>query len=556
MIKRELYRKLRFKLVMITLLVSIAPLLALGTTIYLQFAKVYREKVEEQIRNLARSHANALELFLRERTTILSTIVDTHSFATLSDPANLARIFESLNRRGDGSGLVDLGLIDAQGNHLAYAGPFNLGGLNYYQQSWFAQTMSRGRHISDVYLGFRKLPHFVIAVRGHDGERSWILRATIDSDLFHTLVRTAQAGRTGDAFILNGDGMLQTQPRFRGEILKHGGVDPKHFGEGTTVLEQRGADGRAVYYAGTWLKNNEWLLVLTQEAGNEMLGLIRTRNEEILIIALGCLGIVLATIFTTRQTVRRLEEADGHINEMNAQLVQCDKLAALGKMATGIAHEINNPLAVIGEKAGWMRDLLSDETFQESENLREFEKSIEKIEEHVERARKITHNMLGFSRRMEPHLDDVDLNAVIDQTHELLKNHARINAIEIRKELQPDLPVIASDHSQLQQVFLNLINNAIDAIGKEGLITITSRREGEDLLVSVQDSGPGIDLEVQRRVFDPFFTTKETGKGTGLGLSISFSIIEKLGGRLSVSSVPGQGATFTVKLPLKRPEKK
>jgi two-component system NtrC family sensor kinase len=126
MMKRELYRRLRLKLVLITLLVSIAPLLLLGATIYHQFSKVYREKVEDQIRNLARSHANALELFLRERTTILSTIVDTHNFAFLSDPANLARIFESLNRRADGSGLVDLGLIDENGNHLAYAGPFNL----------------------------------------------------------------------------------------------------------------------------------------------------------------------------------------------------------------------------------------------------------------------------------------------------------------------------------------------------------------------------------------------------------------------------------------------
>jgi two-component system NtrC family sensor kinase len=225
-------------------------------------------------------------------------------------------------------------------------------------------------------------------------------------------------------------------------------------------------------------------------------------------------------------------------------------------MAAGIAHEINNPLAVIGEKAGWMRDLLQEEGFQQSENLDQYTKSLDKIEEHVERARKITHNMLGFARRMEPRLDDVDINAVLNQTVELLANHARLNNIAIQKNFQNDIPVIASDQSQLQQVFLNLINNAVDAIGRDGQITLSTRNTGNFVEIDIQDNGPGIPKQLQPKVFDPFFTTKPAGSGTGLGLSISFNIIQQLNGQIDLVSAPQTGTTFTIRLPLVTPGKK
>jgi len=225
-------------------------------------------------------------------------------------------------------------------------------------------------------------------------------------------------------------------------------------------------------------------------------------------------------------------------------------------MATGIAHEINNPLAIIGEKAGWMQDLLDEEEFQESENFKEYEQSVNKIEEHVERARKITHNMLGFARKMEHRLDDVDINNVLNQTLELLQSHAQTNNIEISKDFQSELPIIASDQSQLQQVFLNLINNAIDAVEKDGLIEVKTREKDSQIVVTIKDNGPGIAEEHLKKVFDPFFTTKETGKGIGLGLSVSYTITKKLGGTIKVESKISEGAVFSVKLPIKITGKK
>jgi len=548
------YVRLQRKMIGITLLVSLAPLLLLGSTIYYHFSEVYKERTKEQILYRARSQADAVDLFLKERSAILSAMADAHSFSEINDERRLSQIFHIMNNRA--GAFVDLGVIDNAGTHLSYIGPYELGGLNYYEQPWFGEVMSKGFYLSDVYTGYRQMPHFIIAVRRQEGLKNWILRATIDPDMFGSIVRAAQVGKTGDAFIINQEGIYQTRPRFGGEILSRSTLDAALFGGTETVIERRGQKGGRVLYGGKWLRDGRWLLVISQEISEEMTGLFATQNVEIVIIAVGVLAIVFATVFTTRGAIRRLRQADSEMHQLNAELVHSDKLAALGKMAASVAHEINNPLAVIMQKTGWMEDLLTEEDPEKVKNFEEYEKSIRTINEYVDRMKKVVHNMLGYARKMEPRLERVDINDTLHRTVELLENYARINNIAITKDLAPAIPITGSSQSELQQVFFNLISNAIDAIGKDGRVTIKSGLEDAFITVDIMDDGPGIPEEQQKKLFEPFFTTKATGKGTGLGLWVSYNIMKGLGGGITFKSEAGKGTDFTVRVPIVSPESK
>lgn len=243
-------------------------------------------------------------------------------------------------------------------------------------------------------------------------------------------------------------------------------------------------------------------------------------------------------------------------NEFNAQLVLSDKLAALGKMAAGIGHEINNPMAVIYQITGWMRDLLIEEEDQGSKNREEYLICLKKIDENVRRVREVVHNMLAYAGKLEIPSDQIDVNSAINRVVSLLNNFARIHNINISTDLSLNLPVIKGNRSELEQMLFNFISNAVDAIGKDGSIQVKARWIDSKIVVSIADDGPGIPPDQQSKIFDPFFSTKVTGKGTGLGLWVSYAIIEKMGGDITFETEVGKGTTFTIRLPAVAPEKK
>ncbi len=544
------YRRLFWKIVATTLSFSLVPLLALGFSMYHLFSVSFTAKILERLSTLIENRRNAIDLFLEERISQLNTLAYTHSLAQLGDEKTLGNVFTLMQSRS--KSFVDVGIIDREGNHVAYVGPYQLQGLNYSNEAWFHEVMLRGVYVSDVFTGFRKFPHFIIAILRREENKMWILRATIDTEIFDGMVKAAQVGQKGDAFVINKDGIFQTPPRFGGELLGKSSVPMSSRFAGVQSA-QKLTNGDGSLFASTWLKNKEWMLVVKEDPREEMMPLHQAR---LLVFGLGVGGILLivvGSVFVTRHMIAQLVKTDREKAQLDSSLIQSSKMAALGKLAAGIAHEVNNPLAVIKEKVGWLRDLLSEEDISSSENFQEFDESIRKIDYHVDRAKKVTHRLLGFARRMEPVQEKVDVNKVLDETIDFLRNEAHYRNITIETSFESGLPQTLSDSAQLQQVFLNILNNAIDALKRDGGIHVMTEYGSKDntIAVKISDNGPGIPSEVLAKIFDPFFTTKDVGTGTGLGLSISYSIMEKLGGRIMVASEVGQGTIFTIYLPVK-----
>jgi len=549
----EYHQRLKFKIVVMTLCFSLLPLFTLGATIYYQFQTAYTDKTMERLRTLVQNRRGAIEMFLEERTSQLVAIARTHSLEQLRDEAYLNKVFSIMQSRS--KSFMDIGLIDQNGNHLAYVGPYyeRLKSVNFSDEVWFHSVMSLGVYVSDVFMGFRKSPHFVIAVTNTEGNNTWILRATINSEIIDNVMRQGQIGAKGDAFIIDRNNVLQTAPRFSGTLLGHPNT-PDFSSSVGTHAEEISLNGVQTLFATSEMANPKWVLVIRQEPQEEMAPLSRAQYTGAFILIFGILLIVTGTVLTTRSTTNELVRVEREKAASDDLLVQSSKMAALGKMAAGIAHEINNPLQIIGDQAGWMNDLLDKRGAAKDPDFEELASCIKRIERQIERSKTITHRLLRFGRRMEPTQEMVDINRTVGETISFLENEAHFREIQIETDYAENLPRVTTDMTQLQQVFLNVLNNAIDAVGKSGRVDIKTSYKSEasrKILIEISDNGPGISKEMLGKIFDPFFTTKSTEGGTGSGLSISYSIMEKLGGKITVASQEGHGTTFTIWIPVK-----
>jgi len=260
----------------------------------------------------------------------------------------------------------------------------------------------------------------------------------------------------------------------------------------------------------------------------------------------GAWGVRRATRMAARvqDTEREVEATTARLDQATQQLMQAEKLTALGELVAGVAHEINNPLTSI---LGYTQLLLAKETTPE------VRRRLETISEEAERSGRIVRNLLTFARKQPPEKRLLGLNGIVEKTLDLKAYQFRVNQIVVEKDLERDLPKSMLDYHQIQQVLLNLLNNAEQAMtenGSGGLVRISTRAAGERIELRVADSGPGIPDDVIGRLFEPFFTTKKEGKGTGLGLSLCYGIVQEHGGTITVDNVSEGGAVFRIALPV------
>jgi len=551
------YRLLTRKMILTIIIVSFTPMILVSSFILYQFRISYHEKLQAHLKELVLKQKQNIDSFLKEKLGDIRFLAETFCCEELSDESFLQDRLEMLQQEF-GPVFVDLGVVNERGIQVAYAGPFRLGKAIYADADWFKQAMKSKHFISDVFLGLRGLPHFIVTVRDNWKGELWILRATIDFVAFNTLVQNIRIGETGFAYILNREGELQTKPFFDltprkkpyRDFLKIKEDDPQKV----HMIEKKDESGKKNIYVAAFLKNGDWLLVYQQNARDAYLDLNRAIGIAIIIVLLGAFGIIFTAVILSKRMVNRIVIADDEKDMMNKQIIETGKLASVGKLAAGIAHEINNPVAIMVEEAGWIKDLLEDEEFRESENLDEFERALKQIKTQGQRCKEITHKLLSFARKTDSRIQETEINEVIDEIVALSEQRAKYGKISIHTDFQKDLPSTYLAQSEMQQVLLNLINNAIDAMENEGgTLDISTRLDSDAIVIQVADDGPGIPESNLSRIFEPFFTTKPVGKGTGLGLSICYGIIQKMGGEITVESIVDSGTTFRIRLPVKGP---
>ncbi len=541
--KRNYYRRITKRLLIVFFCLSVLPIVSVGLSTKNAVEQTNIIKLQEIAESTIEHRTEVISLFLKDKIHLLTMIVGLYSEEFLSQQENLDQLFLAVAPKGD---IVDLQVIDATGTQHAYVGPYRvmIAGKKYDNSPWFQETLISGVHISDVFTGYRNVPHFVVAVT--NPLKNYVLRATINSSIFNALLLSAQLGPQGDAFIVNRNGEFQTPSLQGADELTETEKQLISFDapKGSIVTATD-------VYTTRWIDNNRWLMIIKANITDTLGHYFEIRNRIIIIIVIVSLLAMAGATLASFTISRNLERADKEHAALSMQFAQVEKMATVGRLAAGIAHEINNPLQMITSQAGWIEELLPEENPGHIKNYSEYTKAVEQIKYHVRRAGTITHRLLGFSRKMSDQKESVNINDLIEETVSFVEREAEYHNITIVRHMDDNLPPTMTDGPQLQQVFLNLINNSIDAVDHNGEIEIqTGLDKDGKLIITFSDSGPGIARENLQHIFEPFFTTKDITKGTGLGLYISYDIIKKLGGSISVANGTKRGAIFTISLPI------
>jgi len=544
-------------MVLVVIVVSFVPMLLASGMILHQYSISYHEKLYAHLKEVVHRHAQDIDSFLNERLNNLQFLMDSCQNDVLLDESVLQEKLFQLQQKYEGV-FEDLGVINENGLQEAYAGRFSLEKAEYSDAKWFREAFAKPYYISDVFLGLRSRPHFIVSVKTSHQGRYYLLRSTINFEAFNSLAENLRIGKTGFAFILNRSGEFQTKPHYDMlpsnksymDFIKAG----KKATHGLYIGEIRDSSGldQAIYLAAL-LKNEDWILVYQQQKQEAFSDLIRTQIVAAVILLLGALLIVIMNLLLFHKVINHMTEVDREKEMMNRQIIETGKLASVGRLAAGTAHEINNPVAIMVQEAGWIADLLKEEEFQKGKNLEEIQRALEQIGNQGKRCKEITHKLLSFARTSDTQIQDLQINEMIKEVV-AISDKASYTGISINTYLDENIPVIYGSQTEIQQVLLNLINNALYALEKKGgKIDITTRLAGRYVLLIVEDDGPGIPKANLDRIFDPFFTTKPVGEGNGLGLSICFGIIQRMGGDIHVHSTVDAGTRFEIRLPLKKP---
>ncbi len=551
------YWRLWVMSILILIATALLPLFIVTLIHYQLIQKSIDSELNLRAERLTSNATSAINFFMEERLDALIFTVNEMGYEQLSNNRKLDEIFKNL-KLGFG-GLSDLSIIDKDGRQLNYSGPFNLEGKNYKNQPWFSESLGKKYFISDVFTGYRDLPHIIIAVRSIRPDGSFfILRATLDTERLFQKIASYKTGNYADLFLVNHGGILQTPSVNHGSIFEQTHlIFPENSGGREVVATHPKKTDLFISkysFISTKMVSTPFILVIQKKKADMRDTWFELRRNINWTVGISAVLIILVISFASTFMVNKLYLIDEAKAETMLQMEQNHQLASIGQLAAGVAHEINNPLAVINQTAGYVKDLFEFE--QEPRNDAEMIEYIDSILNAVDRCGTITKQLLGFVRQFDIKTKKVCLKKIVSDVLSFHKKEAEYREINITTSFPDIIPEITTDKGKLQQILINLINNAFQALDDGSrLDIIVSWITIGTIKIVIQDTGCGIPEENLLKIHEPFFSTKQAHRGTGLGLPITYGLVKKLGGTISVQSTEGVGTAFTIVLPVKIQEK-
>ena len=550
------YRKIWGVGIFLLAVTALLPLMVVTVIYYQLIQKSVDSELILRTERVASNARRAVTFFLEERLNALRFTVNEIDYGRLTNPDDFAELLRNL-KLGFG-GLTDLSVISHAGIQVAYAGPFHLEGKDYSKQAWFAECQNCNFYVSEIFRGYRDLPHIIIAVKSFrpDGTH-FILRATLETERLIQTLSSYKTGEHADIFLASRSGIMQTPSKFYGDLFEKMALPVPDYSPRTQTVMAADGQGRPIItgyaFISTQIADTPFILMVTKQKAGMMGVWLELRSKINWLVGFSIMVIIIVIAITCTFMVNKLYLADKAKAEAMAVMEQNNQLASIGQLAAGVAHEINNPLALINETAGYVKDLfVIKKQYSKDDELLE---NIDYILEAVERCGTITRQLLGFARKFDVKIQRVNLNEVISDVLVFHNKEAEYRNVSVYVDIPKDVPEIETDRGKLQQVLLNLVNNAFQAVDNGCNLAINAAPEGRDKVsITISDNGCGMPEENLSKIFEPFFTTKERGQGTGLGLTITYGLVKKLNGNISVISKEMEGTTFIITLPIRMQE--
>lgn len=545
--------KLRVNLIIILILISSVPLVLFAIVVYRKEADLVRKKVLSHLKSIVAQNSLMVDEFRLERMRDLSLLAATiEAHGGECDRIHLKLMYK------DRTIYKHIFFADKEGRIRCKTGKGHLFERGLVNQAWFKAaakgkpfmgelTSREGKDRYDLLLS--------VPVRIANGTIIGVAGAIVDFENIASIMKNTGIGQTGEIYILNKDGVFLTSTQVE-EGRSGERMEPELFaGYFKEVGPNEYIDyrGKKVVRVFKKLSDSNWYLVGEQDATEVFKDVANLRNLfagfVVLLIAL----ITLIGYLISRKIVHLLKSAYEQKKELEIQVIQKDKLASMGLLTAGIAHELNTPLA----SALLYTQMLKEDARSTWPVALE---KLSSIEGEIKRGSKIVKNLLDFSRQSQTDTVTTDVNEVLGKLLDISEQLCSDRGIEIKRTFEKKIPLVKGNANILHQVFMNIVANAVDAMEKGGTLSVLTRHIASlhKTVIEIQDTGTGIPEELLGDVFDPFFTTKPSGEGTGLGLAISYSMVRKMGGNIRATSTcatensyPYQptGTTFTIELP-------